>query len=70
MANATKHWPNLKDRPFTTFVDHWEANCPTKKVSVSDMQNLKSLSKHTEVRWRVFSLDRDNITEQNQMEFS
>ena len=25
------------------------------KVSVSDMQNLKTVSKHTEFRWEVFS---------------
>ena len=25
------------------------------KVSVSDMQNLKTVSQHTECRWQVFS---------------
>ena len=30
MLNAPKHCSHLKDRPFTTFIDHWEVNCPTK----------------------------------------
>ena len=30
MANAPKHCSDLKDGPFTTFIDHWEVNCPTK----------------------------------------
>ena len=30
MVNAPKHCSHLKDSPFTTFIDHWEVNCPTK----------------------------------------
>ena len=30
MVNAPKHISNLKDIPFTIFIDHWEVNCPTK----------------------------------------
>ena len=30
MANAPKHCSHLKDSPFTTFIDHWEVNIPTK----------------------------------------
>ena len=29
MANSSKHCSHLKRIPFTTFIDHWEANCPT-----------------------------------------
>ena len=32
MANVPKHCSNLKDSPFTTFIDHWEVNCPTKSL--------------------------------------
>ena len=40
------------------------------KVSVSDIQTLKTVSYHTECRWQVFSLDRDNLTQRIQMELS
>ena len=40
------------------------------KVSVSDMKNLNTLSQHTECRWQVFSLDRDNLTQRIKMELS
>ena len=43
MANARKHCSHLKHSSFTTFIDHWEVNCP-KKVCVSDVQNLKPVS--------------------------
>ena len=33
MVNAPKHCSNLKDSTFTTFIDHWEVNCPTKSFS-------------------------------------
>ena len=32
MVNAPKHCSNLKDNSFTTFIDHWEVNCPTKSL--------------------------------------
>ena len=32
MANAPKRCSHLKDSPFTTFIDHWEVNCPTKSL--------------------------------------
>ena len=32
MANAPKHCSNLKDSPFTTFIDHWAVNCLTKTL--------------------------------------
>ena len=32
MVNATKHCSHLKESPFTTFIDHWEVNCPTKSL--------------------------------------
>ena len=32
MANAPKHCSHLKDSAFTTFIDHWEVNCPTKSL--------------------------------------
>ena len=32
MANAPKHCSRLKDSPFTTFIDHWKVNCPTKSL--------------------------------------
>ena len=32
MANAPKHCSHLKDSPFTTFIDQWEVNCPTKSL--------------------------------------
>ena len=32
VANAPKHCSHLKDNPFTTFIDHWEVNCPTKNL--------------------------------------
>ena len=32
MANAPKHCSQLKDSPFTIFIDHWEVNCPTKSL--------------------------------------
>ena len=32
MLNAPKHSSNLKDSPFTIFLDHWEVNCPTKSL--------------------------------------
>ena len=31
--NAPKHCSNLKDSPFTIFIDHWEVNCPRKSLS-------------------------------------
>ena len=31
-ANAPKHCSHLKGSPFTTFIDHWEVNCPTKSL--------------------------------------
>ena len=40
------------------------------KGSVSDMQNLKTISEHTECRWEVFFLDRDNSMQRIQMELS
>ena len=44
MVKAPKHCSHLKESPFTTFIDQWEVNCPTKEVSISDMQNLKTVS--------------------------
>ena len=32
MANAPKNCSHLKDSPFTTFIHHWEVNCPTKSA--------------------------------------
>ena len=32
MANALKDFSNLKDGPFTIFIDLWEINCPTKSL--------------------------------------
>ena len=32
MVNAPKHCSNLKDSPFTTFIDSWEVNCHTKSL--------------------------------------
>ena len=32
MINAPKHCSNLKDSPFTIFIDHWTVNCPTKSL--------------------------------------
>ena len=32
LANAPKHCSPLKDSFFTTFIDHWEVNCPTKRL--------------------------------------
>ena len=32
MPNAPKHCLHLKDSQFTTFIDHWEVNCPTKSL--------------------------------------
>ena len=32
MVNAPKHLSHLKDSTFTTFIDHWEVNCPTKSL--------------------------------------
>ena len=32
MVNAPKYLSNLKDIPFTIFIDHWEVNCPTKSL--------------------------------------
>ena len=32
MAKAPKHCSHLKNSPFTTFIDNWEVNCPTKSV--------------------------------------
>ena len=32
MVNAPKYCSNLKDSPFTIFIDHWEVNCPTKSL--------------------------------------
>ena len=32
MANAPKHCSHLEDSPFTTFIDQWEVNCPTKSL--------------------------------------
>ena len=30
--NAPKHCSNLEDSPFIIFLDHWEGNCPTKRL--------------------------------------
>ena len=43
MVNAPKNCSNLKDSPFTIFIDHWGVNSPI-KVSIRYMQNLKSVS--------------------------
>ena len=32
VANAPKHCSHLKDNPFTTVIDHWEVNCPTRNL--------------------------------------
>ena len=32
MVNAPKRCSNLKDSPFTIFIDHWQVNCPTKSL--------------------------------------
>ena len=32
MVNAPKHCSNLNNSYFTTFIDHWEVNCPTKSL--------------------------------------
>ena len=32
MVIAPKHCSNLKDSPFTTFIDHWKVNCPTNSL--------------------------------------
>ena len=32
-VNAPKHCSNLKDSPFTRFIDHWAVNCPTNSLS-------------------------------------
>ena len=40
------------------------------KLSVSDMQNLKTLSEHSECRWQVFSFKRDNLMKPIEMQVS
>ena len=32
MVNAAKQFSNLKDSPFTIFLDHWEVHCSTKSL--------------------------------------
>ena len=32
MANAPNHCSHLKDSTFTTFIVHWEVNCPKKSL--------------------------------------
>ena len=32
MGTDPKHCSHLKDNPFTTFIDHWDVNCPTKSL--------------------------------------
>ena len=32
MVNAAKHCSHLKVSTFTTFIDHWEVNIPTKNL--------------------------------------
>ena len=32
MANAPSHCSHFKDSTFTTFIDHWEVNCPKKSL--------------------------------------
>ena len=32
MASVPKHSSYLKESAFTTFIDHWEVNCPTKSL--------------------------------------
>ena len=32
LVNAPEHSSNLKDSPFTIFLNHWEVNCPTKSL--------------------------------------
>ena len=32
MANASKHCSHSKESRFTTFIDQWEVNCPTKSL--------------------------------------
>ena len=43
MVNAPKHCSNLRDTSFTIFINHWEVTFLT-KVSVGDIQNLKTFS--------------------------
>ena len=30
MVNVPKHFSNLKDTPFTIFINHWKGSCLTK----------------------------------------
>ena len=69
MVNAPKHCSNLKNSPFTILIINGKS-IVLQKFSISDMQNLKTVSKHTECRWQVFSLDRDNSTQRIKMELS
>ena len=32
IANAPKHCSHFKDSLFSTFIDHWELNCPTESL--------------------------------------
>ena len=43
MLSAQKHCSNLKDSPFTIFINNLEGNALI-KTPVSDMQNLKTVS--------------------------
>ena len=43
MVNAPKHCSNLRETSFTIFINHWEVTFLT-KVSVGDIQNLKTVS--------------------------
>ena len=42
-GKCPKHCSHLKYSPFTTLIDYWKVNCPTKSL-FSDKQNLKSAS--------------------------
>ena len=54
MVNAPKHCTNLNDTSLPYLLITGKS-IVLQIVSVSDVQNLKTVSKHTEFRWEVFS---------------
>ena len=49
MVNGPKHWSNLNAGKFAIFIGHCESYS-LEKLSLGDMQNIRTVSKHIDCR--------------------
>ena len=55
MVNGLKHCWNLTNSTFTIFTDHTMKAIQFEKVTLSDMQSIRTVCSDIDCRWQVFS---------------